>query len=103
MTMGFQVIDESLHPGSAALLVRPERDVFIHAFKNRAAQLGAGRQLVDGIRHLNVDGAIIFRRHVFAVALFPDFNSHHGIATLVNVGNFIRAIFGSVIDRRACN
>src|ERR1700691_4691342 len=103
MSVGLEVIDKSLHPGSASLIVRPQGDVLVDAFENRAAQPGAGRQLVDRIRHLNVDGAIIFRRHVLAVALLPDLNSHHWITTLVNVGNLIGAIFRSVINRRTCN
>src|SRR6516225_7506590 len=84
MTVGFQVIDESFQPGSASLLVCPKGDVFIDAFENWTAQLGVWR-------------------HVFAVAFFPDFNSRHRITTLVNVGNLIGAIFGSVINRRTCN
>src|SRR5580698_750028 len=103
MSMGLKVINKSLHPGSASLIVRPQGDVLVDAFENRAAQPGAGRQLVDRIRHLNVDGAIIFRRHVLAVALLPDLNSHHWITTLVNIGNLIGAVFGSVINRRTCN
>src|ERR1700683_1036515 len=103
MSVGLEVIDKSLHPGSASLIVRPQGDVLVDAFENRAAQPGAGRNLVSRIRHLNVDGAIIFRRHVLAVALLPDFNSHHWITTLVNVRNLIGAIFGSVINCRTCN
>src|SRR5580704_14740618 len=103
MSVGLEVIDKSLHPGSASLIVRPQGDVLVDAFENRAAQPGAGRQLVDCIRHLNVDGAIVFRRHVLAVALLPDLNSHDWITTLVNVGNLIGAVFGSVINRRTCN
>src|SRR5579863_4041972 len=57
---------------------------------------------MDRIGHLNVDGAIIFRGHVLAVALFADFDSHYWITTLVNVRNFVGAIFWSVIDRRTC-
>ena len=40
MSVGLQVIDESAHPGSPALVVHPKGDVFIDAFENRAAQFG---------------------------------------------------------------
>src|ERR1035438_2833028 len=35
--------------------------------------------------------------------LLADLNSHHFITTLLNVGNLIGAIFGSVVNRRAGN
>src|SRR5215475_3437777 len=103
MSVGLQVIDESLQPGCASLIVGPEGDVFVDAFENGSAQPGPRPSLVDRIRHLYVDGTIIFRRHVLAVALFPDFNSHYWITALVNVGDLIGAIFRSVINRRTCD
>ena len=83
------------------MVVGPERDVFVHAFENRAAQPGVGSQLVNGVCPLAVDRAVVFRHRVFPVAFLSDLNSHHRITALVDVSNFIGAILGRVINRRA--
>ena len=103
MPVGFQVIDESRHPGSAALVVRPKGDVFINAFENRTAQFGAGSQLVNGVRPLAIERAVVFRHRVLAVAFLAHLDSHDRITALVDVRDFVGGIVGRAINDRDRN
>src|SRR5262245_19214970 len=103
MSMGLQVIDESAHPGSPALVVCPEGDVFIDALENRTARLSAGNERVDGRGPLIVDRTVVFRHRVLTVALLSDLDSHHWITAFVDISHLIGAILRRVIDCGAGN
>ena len=72
--MSLQIIQKAPEPGSAALGIRPDFNVFGHAFENWTTKLVLGIYAMQRGGELQIKSGIIFRLHVLAVRLFSHFD-----------------------------
>ncbi len=94
----FQVIDEAAEPGNLSVGIGPDFDVTECSFKGRASQLRLGDELVNRGGELYVQRAVIFRQHVLSVGLFAHLDIGDWIMPLVQIGDFVRSVFGRGVE-----
>ncbi len=95
---GFQVGDESSHPGSAAPCIGPDVDVFVHTLKNRPAQFEPGIDFVNRRSPLQVECAVVFRHRMLAVGLFAQLDVADGVTALLDVCDLGRGVLGCSVE-----
>ena len=96
--VGFEIVHKAAHPGSSALRVGPDRDVFIYTLENRSSELQLGINLVNGRGPLDVERAVVFWESVLSVGFFTHLDSGNGVAAFFDIGDLRGGIVGCAVE-----
>ena len=73
-----EVAQEAVHPGAVARSVGPGRPGVDVGLEAGAAEVECRVDAVQGVGPLNVQRAVVFRRHVLAVGFFAHLDAAQG-------------------------